>query len=119
VNPWEIIGWAICIVLALIVTRYVLRFVIWIVFAIVGAIAVRRLRNAALHITPRTGQKWQQRIGEKWSSLWIGRTFDNGDFIVRTSPREYGDGASWRESADEWRTRILTRDCHLIEEPKE
>ena len=97
-NPWNIIGWFVVLVVAGCGAAIAGAFV-------VGLLIAMARRKRALRTAPAEGQVWMQ--DER--RLYINEVRD-GRVFIKT------DCASWSDSIAEWKNRVRNRNLTLVHE---
>lgn len=102
-DPWDILAWALIVLLFIIFLIYFIGGVLSLLFFfILPRVRHWRTRN----IPPEKGQVWDQ----GGDQITIEDTYENGRFVVKLKE------TSWSESEASWKRRVLREKLYLISE---
>jgi hypothetical protein len=107
-NPWNILGWLLVIIVAIPVAFIMLGLIAGFFKLFKGSFDKWLKYYLTRKVKPQEGQLWQQ--GD--SLLRIGRVHDDGSFTIRSG------NASWNETPENWKKRVKNRKLYLISQPK-
>jgi len=107
-SPWTLLGWMICVIIALPFVGFILASMVIVLQGIPNWFKCRLLHYKTRNISPKEGQRWIQ--GK--SVIFITKVTDDGRVCIKI------ENCSWSDDVQGWKDRVKNRKLFLVVKKK-